>query len=58
MQLCQKESLRDWLNRNSADRDYKKVMEIFIEIVDAVHYVHNCGLMHRDLKVWHSYFIT
>jgi len=50
MQLCQKESLREWLKR-STSRDYNKVLNFFEQIVQAVEYVHLNGLIHRDLKV-------
>lgn len=50
MQLCQKESLKEWL-RTHQERDYNKVLDIFLQILDAVEYVHLSGLIHRDLKV-------
>ena len=51
MQLCQRESLRDWLGSNTLNRDRKQVLDMFDQILSAVDYVHGCGLMHRDLKV-------
>lgn len=51
MQLCRKESLRDWLAENTHPRDFKKVLSMFEQIVHAVEYVHQQGLIHRDLKV-------
>lgn len=50
MELCRKESLRDWLMRNQT-RDQHEVLRIFNDIVKAVEYVHDNHLMHRDLKV-------
>lgn len=50
MQLCQKNSLREWLCDNLV-RDQKTVLQMFYEIVQAVEYVHLQGLIHRDLKV-------
>lgn len=50
MQLCQRLSLREWLKMQSI-RDYRRVLNIFQQIVDAVEYVHLQGLIHRDLKV-------
>ncbi|XP_035229584.1 eukaryotic translation initiation factor 2-alpha kinase 3-like isoform X2 [Stegodyphus dumicola] len=56
MQLCRKESLSQWLYRNSLSRNYQEVMIIFYQIIEAVEYVHACGLMHRDLKPSNIYF--
>lgn len=50
MQLCQKESLKEWLCTYQK-RDYQKVLDIFLQILDAVEYVHLSSLIHRDLKV-------
>lgn len=52
MQLCQKLSLREWLKNETLVRDTPKIIAIFQQIVDAVHYVHLQGLIHRDLKVY------
>ena len=54
MQLCQQQSLKDWLNTNTSNRDIMERRSIFRETVEAVHYVHENGLMHRDLKVFAS----
>lgn len=51
MQLCQTESLKDWLTNNTEDRDRNRLLDIFHQIVRAISYVHRQGLMHRDLKV-------
>ncbi|KAL1122849.1 hypothetical protein AAG570_003175, partial [Ranatra chinensis] len=51
MQLCQKDSLREWLTANTEHRDPQQVVSIFSQIVHAVEYVHFQGLIHRDLKV-------
>lgn len=57
MQLCRRDSLRNWLDTHSQNRNYGEVMNIFHQIVDAMAYVHAQGLMHRDLKVRYIGFI-
>jgi len=56
MQLCRKDTLKDWLLNNSLNRDSHTVLDIFDQIVSAVHYVHSMGLMHRDLKPSNIFF--
>ncbi|KAI0217227.1 Eukaryotic translation initiation factor 2-alpha kinase [Lamellibrachia satsuma] len=48
MELCQ-ETLKAWLSSNTG-RDQKQVQEIIRQTVDAVHHVHEHGLMHGDIK--------
>ncbi|CAL4232530.1 unnamed protein product, partial [Meganyctiphanes norvegica] len=55
MELCKKESLRDWLVKNR-DRDVHEVYSIFNDIIRAVEYVHDNQLMHRDLKPNNIFF--
>lgn len=50
MQLCRKDSLKDWL-QSTPKRDYLNVINFFEQIVMAVEYVHLNNLIHRDLKV-------
>lgn len=50
MQLCRKESLKDWLVENR-QRNPITILQMFKQIVCAVEYVHLRGLIHRDLKV-------
>lgn len=56
MQLCRKESLKDWLSVNT-NRNITDVNNIFRQIVNAVEYIHNQGLIHRDLKVKSYYYL-
>ena len=55
MQLCKRESLKEWLC-NNAERDREALLDIFTQTVSAMVYVHDTGLMHRDLKVRVDYF--
>nr|CAH7751849.1 unnamed protein product [Callosobruchus chinensis] len=55
MQLCKKESLKEWLTANYK-RDYKFVIDVFSQILDAVQYIHLRGLIHRDLKPSNIFF--
>ncbi|KAH8331048.1 hypothetical protein KR067_010907 [Drosophila pandora] len=56
MQLCRKESLRDWLRDNRTEARAAHIADIFHQIVDAVDYVHLKGLIHRDLKPSNIFF--
>ncbi|XP_032595670.1 eukaryotic translation initiation factor 2-alpha kinase isoform X2 [Drosophila grimshawi] len=56
MQLCRKESLRDWLRDNRTEARATHIAHIFHQIVDAVDYVHLKGLIHRDLKPSNIFF--
>ncbi|XP_043242537.1 eukaryotic translation initiation factor 2-alpha kinase-like isoform X1 [Amphibalanus amphitrite] len=56
MQLCRKESLKDWLHANSGPRSPPRVFAIFRQILNGVEYVHSQGLMHRDLKPSNIFF--
>ena len=54
MQLCQQESLKDWLKRRpSCGADLprqRRPLRLFHDICRGVEYVHAQGLIHRDLK--------
>nr|CAD7441052.1 unnamed protein product [Timema bartmani] len=41
MQLCRKESLREWLKDNVGPRDKRTVLNMFLQILDAVEYPSN-----------------
>lgn len=57
MQLCQTQSLKEWLIEQKI-RDPSDILLIFKQIVLAVEYVHLQGLIHRDLKVKCLYIIA
>ncbi|ERE66384.1 eukaryotic translation initiation factor 2-alpha kinase 3-like protein [Cricetulus griseus] len=58
MQLCRKENLKDWLNRRCSmeDREHSVCLHIFLQIAEAVEFLHSKGLMHRDLKPSNIFF--
>lgn len=53
MQLCRKENLKDWMSQRSLpeQREHNQCLDIFLQIAEAVDFLHSKGLMHRDLKV-------
>lgn len=58
MQLCRKENLKDWMNRRCSleDREHGVCLHIFLQIAEAVEFLHSKGLMHRDLKPSNIFF--
>ncbi|XP_004390710.1 eukaryotic translation initiation factor 2-alpha kinase 3 isoform X1 [Trichechus manatus latirostris] len=58
MQLCRKENLKDWLNGRCAieERERTVCLHIFLQIAEAVEFLHSKGLMHRDLKPSNIFF--
>lgn len=53
MQLCRKENLKDWMAQRCLpeQREHNQCLDIFLQIAEAVNFLHSKGLMHRDLKV-------
>ena len=60
MQLCRKENLKDWLNSRCTieARERSVCLHIFLQIAEAVEFLHSKGLMHRDLKVCYLWLVT
>ena len=56
MQLCRKDTLKDWLSSNVANRSRKEAMHFFEQVLDAVQYIHSSGMIHRDLKPTNIFF--
>ncbi|WAR22378.1 E2AK3-like protein [Mya arenaria] len=56
MQLCRRETLKDWLASNTLNRGRQTVLDVFDQITSAIEYVHDSGLMHRDLKPSNIFF--
>ncbi|XP_062378144.1 eukaryotic translation initiation factor 2-alpha kinase 3 isoform X1 [Sardina pilchardus] len=55
MQLCRKENLKDWMGQRGAP-ELRECLNIFLQIAEAVEFLHSKGLMHRDLKPSNIFF--
>ncbi|CDW56010.1 Pkinase domain containing protein [Trichuris trichiura] len=56
MQLCREYTLMDWLGEHTEKRDLSMMLDWFKQIVEAMQYVHDCGMIHRDLKPTNIFF--
>lgn len=55
MELCREKNLKEWLEENRT-REKNRILSIFLNIVEAVEYVHKENMIHRDLKVFKANF--
>ncbi|XP_041104696.1 eukaryotic translation initiation factor 2-alpha kinase 3-like isoform X2 [Polyodon spathula] len=58
MQLCRKDNLKDWMSKRGCveQRSRPECLGIFLQIAEAVEFLHSKGLMHRDLKPSNIFF--
>ncbi|XP_064395058.1 uncharacterized protein LOC135342289 isoform X2 [Halichondria panicea] len=57
-ELCQRDTLRTWLNKNCEEKSRAKsqVLSFFKQILKALVYIHKEGFVHRDLKPPNIFF--
>ncbi|KAK6766811.1 hypothetical protein RB195_026221 [Necator americanus] len=60
MQLCQEQTLHAWLaeHRSVEDRPLDKMKIWMIQMCSAVNYIHQQGLIHRDMKPQNVFFAS
>jgi translation initiation factor 2-alpha kinase 4 len=50
MEFCEKSTLRNIIDSGELHKDMKRIWKLFREIVEGLAYIHEQGLIHRDLK--------
>jgi serine/threonine protein kinase len=55
-ELCHKETLKSWLDKNKDNRRRVEITNWFVELLEGVKFIHSKNLMHRDLKPSNIFF--
>ncbi|RWS03319.1 uncharacterized protein B4U79_16507 [Dinothrombium tinctorium] len=56
MELCEKETLKHWLENNCGSRSRNIIMNWFRQMTEALQYIHAKDYIHKDLKPSNIYF--